>query len=68
VILPIGAGPRVVGVLNLTEKPGGDIYTLDDLELLNLLLDTASLALDNALLRNKGIQAPDGNLENPPTS
>lgn len=51
VILPILAGKNVVGVLNLTDKPGGAIYDLDDLELLNLLLLQASLALENVFLR-----------------
>ena len=45
IILPIRDGERVIGVLNLTEKENRDIYTLDELELLNFLLNLTSLAL-----------------------
>jgi diguanylate cyclase (GGDEF)-like protein len=45
---PFRRGERLIGVLNLADKPGNDIFTETDLQLLSLLLGQAVLVLERA--------------------
>jgi diguanylate cyclase (GGDEF)-like protein len=45
---PFRRGNRLIGVLNLADKPGNDIFTENDLQLLNLLLGQAVMVLERA--------------------
>jgi len=44
--IPFRRGDRLIGVLNLTDKPGNDIFTENDLQLLSLLLGQAVMVLE----------------------
>ena len=45
---PFRHGKRLIGVLSLTDKPGNDIFTENDLQLLTLLLGQAVMVLERA--------------------
>lgn len=53
---PIIIGARKVGVLNMTDKLGGDIYDDLDLNLLELIAPHLALALDRAAWHQKATQ------------
>lgn len=44
--IPFRKGDRVVGVLNLSDKGGSDIFTDNDLQLLTLLLGQAAMVME----------------------
>ncbi|MGI8787777.1 MAG: diguanylate cyclase [Pyrinomonadaceae bacterium] len=50
---PIAIGTRKIGVLNLTEKADGDIYSESDLELLDAIMPSLAVLIDRADLKNK---------------
>ena len=50
---PIAIGDRKIGVLNLTDRAGGDIYSNFDLELLDAIVPQLAVAIDRAELKNK---------------
>ena len=52
-IIPIINKSELVGTLNLGSKLSGDIYTLQDLELLSILVNQTSVALENAKLKDQ---------------
>jgi signal transduction histidine kinase len=52
-IIPIVNNGELVGTLNLGSKLSGDIYTLQDLELLTILVNQTSVALENAKLKEQ---------------
>ena len=51
IILPVRAGNKVIGVFNLTDKKDGEVYTMEDLELLNLLIAQSALALGVKMIK-----------------
>jgi signal transduction histidine kinase len=51
--VPLLTGEQLSGILTLGEKRSGDLYTLDDLELLTMLAHNAALALENARLHEE---------------
>ncbi len=53
---PIRLGGRKVGVLNMTDKAGGDVYDELDLHMLDLLVPQMALALDRAEWHHKATQ------------
>ncbi|THJ21666.1 MAG: GAF domain-containing protein [Nitrospira sp. CG24D] len=50
VCLPLVNMTRLIGFVNLGHKPSLDFYSLDELNLLRSLADSAAIALDNAML------------------
>lgn len=69
--IPFRRGDRLIGVLNLTDKPGNEIFTETDLQLLSLLLGQAVMVLERAesmkqteLLINLSAVDPATNLYN----
>ena len=48
--LPIISKEKLIGILNLGNKPGKEIYSTEDLELLSTLANQAAIAIENALL------------------
>jgi signal transduction histidine kinase len=52
-IIPIINRSELAGTLNLGSKLSGDIYTLQDLELLTILVNQTSVALENAKLKEQ---------------
>jgi diguanylate cyclase (GGDEF)-like protein len=58
VILPLKAGDRTIGVLNITDKNTGGVYTEDDLEMLRSLTTQAAVALERSelYLRSKELK------------
>ncbi len=68
---PFRRGERLIGVLNLTDKPGNEIFTETDLQLLSLLLGQAVMVLERVesmkqteLLTNLSAVDPATNLYN----
>jgi diguanylate cyclase (GGDEF)-like protein len=68
---PFRRGERLIGVLNLSDKPGNDIFTENDLQLLTLLLGQAVMVLETVesrrqaqLLTNLSAVDPATNLYN----
>ncbi len=53
---PIRLGGRKVGLLNMTDKAGGDVYDELDLGLLDLIVPQMALALDRAEWQHKATQ------------
>ena len=53
---PIQLGGRKVGMINMTDKAGGDAYDELDLDLLDLLVPQMALALDRAVWHQKATQ------------
>jgi diguanylate cyclase (GGDEF)-like protein len=71
VSVPFRKGDRIVGVLNLSDKDGRDIFTENDLQLLILLLGQAAMVLERTesrrqaeLLANLAAVDPATNLYN----
>jgi len=71
VSVPFRKGDRVIGVLNLSDKGGRDIFTENDLQLLTLLLGQAAMVLERTesrrqaeLLSNLAAINPATNLYN----
>ncbi len=50
---PILIGDRRIGVLNLTDKAGGEIFNQRDLELLQAIAPQIAVAIDRTTLRDK---------------
>jgi diguanylate cyclase (GGDEF)-like protein len=50
---PIAIGERKIGVLNLTDRADGDIYSNFDLELLDAIVPQLAVAIDRAELKHK---------------
>lgn len=50
---PIMIGGRRIGVLNITEKTGGENYTDSDLEMLNAIAPQLAVMIDRAGLKHK---------------
>ncbi|MGQ9648918.1 MAG: HD domain-containing phosphohydrolase [Phycisphaerae bacterium] len=50
---PLSAGSGVIGVLNITEKAGGQEYTAEEINILRQFARTAALALNSTLTRQK---------------
>lgn len=50
---PIVIGNRKIGVLNLTDRADGDIYSNFDLELLDAIVPQLAVAIDRAELKHK---------------
>jgi diguanylate cyclase (GGDEF)-like protein len=68
---PFRHGSNLIGVLNLSDKPGNDIFTESDLQLLSLLLGQAVMVLERTesrqqaeLLTNLSAVDPATNLYN----
>lgn len=68
---PFKKGERLIGVLNLADKAGNDIFTENDLQLLSLLLCQASMVLERTesrkeaeLMMNLSAVDPGTNLYN----
>lgn len=53
VSVPFRKGDRVIGVLNLSDKGGRDIFTENDLQLLTLLLGQAAMVLERTESRSQ---------------
>lgn len=51
--IPFRKGERVVGVLNLSDKGGKDVFTENDLQLLTLLLGQAVMVLERTESRHR---------------
>jgi len=51
--VPIVAQEKLIGIIALGEKLSGDIFTTEDLGLLNTLANQTAVALDNARLYNE---------------
>jgi len=50
---PIAIGDRKIGVLNLTDRADGDVYSNFDLELLDAIVPQLAVAIDRAELKHK---------------
>ena len=50
---PILIGDRRIGVLNFTDKAGGDAFTAQDLELLQAIAPQIAVAIDRTTLKDK---------------
>jgi len=50
---PITIGARKIGVLNLTDRADGDVYSELDLEILNSIMPQLAVLIDRANLKNK---------------
>ena len=50
---PILIGDRRIGVLNYTDKVGGDVFTTRDLELLQAIAPQIAVAIDRTTLKDK---------------
>lgn len=50
---PLRLGERKIGVLNFTDKIGGEIYGAADLELLNNLVPQIAVAIDRAIIKDR---------------
>lgn len=62
VLVPLPTEDKFVGLLTLGEKRSGDMYTLQDLKLLEIIAPEAAIAVQNALLfkeKEKRIQELD---------
>jgi two-component system, OmpR family, sensor histidine kinase KdpD len=55
--VPIATAPRVVGVLEVSGKPGGGRFTKDDEQLLTTFANQATLALERARLTEEEARA-----------
>lgn len=71
ICVPFRGGDKIIGVLNLSDKEGYDIFTENDLQLLSLLLGQAAMVLERdqsrlqtALLSNLSAVDPATNLYN----
>ena len=53
---PIAIGPRKIGVLNVADKRGGDLYNEDDLALIDLVAPQIALALERAIWQHRANQ------------
>jgi len=50
---PFRGGEKILGVLNLSDKEGHDIFTENDLQLLSLLLGQAAMVLERSQFRKQ---------------
>lgn len=50
---PLNSGSGSIGVLNITDKAGGQEYTLEEINILRQFTRTAALALNSVLTRQK---------------
>jgi len=53
---PIAIGARKIGVLNVADKRGGDLYDQDDLVLIDLVAPQIALALERAVWQHRANQ------------
>jgi len=53
VSIPFRKGEKIIGVLNLSDKGGNDIFTENDLQLLTLLLGQAAMVLERTESRRQ---------------
>ena len=57
--LPIISKEKLIGILNLGNKPGREIYSSEDLELLSTLTNQSAIAIENARLYENLKQSQD---------
>lgn len=50
---PIWLGERKIGVLNFTDKAGGEVYDAFDLEILNALVPQIAVTIDRAIIKER---------------
>jgi len=55
IVIPFFYNKQLIGILSLGQKKSGDIYSMDDIQVLTLLASQSGISIQNALLYKKSL-------------